>query len=72
MSAYGKMGANLHEPDAEEYSWDDDPDYEERDDETYDCMDCGMCDSCIARTKAYFDEMSAASPEPAPSGENAK
>ena len=26
----------------------------ERDD---DCMDCGMCDSCIERTKAHFEEM---------------
>lgn len=22
-----------------------------------DCMDCGQCDSCIARTKAHFEEM---------------
>ena len=22
-----------------------------------DCMDCGMCDSCITRTKAHFEEM---------------
>ena len=22
-----------------------------------DCMNCGMCDSCIARTKAHFEEM---------------
>jgi hypothetical protein len=22
-----------------------------------DCMDCGTCDSCIARTKSYFEEM---------------
>lgn len=22
-----------------------------------DCMDCGMCDSCIARTKAFYEEM---------------
>lgn len=30
----------------------------ERDDED-DCMDCGMCDACIAQTKAYFEEMEA-------------
>jgi len=22
-----------------------------------DCMDCGMCDNCIARTRAFFEEM---------------
>lgn len=22
-----------------------------------DCMDCGMCDSCIERTKAFYEEM---------------
>lgn len=21
-----------------------------------DCMDCGMCDNCIERTRAYFEE----------------
>jgi hypothetical protein len=23
----------------------------------FDCMDCGMCDNCIARTRAFFEEM---------------
>ena len=30
-----------------------------------DCMDCGMCDDCITRTKAHFEEMA----QPAPKGE---
>ena len=28
-----------------------------------DCMDCGMCDSCIERSKAYAEEMEGASDE---------
>ena len=24
-----------------------------------DCMDCGMCDSCIERTRAFYEEMEA-------------
>ncbi len=37
-----------------------------------DCMECGMCDSCIERTKAFFEEMEQApaprSAEPPPPG----
>ena len=30
---------------------------EDRWEEADDCLDCGMCDSCIERTKAHFEEM---------------
>lgn len=28
---------------------------DEKDDD--DCMDCGMCDLCVERSKAYYEEM---------------
>ena len=32
------------------------------DDDDDDCMDCGVCDSCIERTKAAFEEEEARKP----------
>ena len=42
-----------------EEAWEEEQDLEQDlDDGTDDdCMDCGTCDSCIARTQAYFEEM---------------
>lgn len=36
-----------------EQEWDCEPE----EDDPADCMDCGVCDNCVERTRAYYEEM---------------